>query len=116
MRKIIKLSEPFEMHGRKVTEIALNEPKGWDAANLGEPRVFVYNSNATLGGYFVEMPEVIGKYLERCVDHELGADVLRMLSLADALELKQALFGFFIEAEETIARKRSGNSASAPTH
>lgn len=114
MRKVIKLSEPFEMHGRKVSEIALKEPSGWDAATIGEPRVFVYNTNSSLGGYFVEMPEVIGKYLERCVDHEMGADVLRLLSLTDALETKAALFDFFIEAEQTIARKRSGNSASAP--
>ena len=66
------------------------------------------------GGYFVEQPGEIGRYLEACIDHELGGDVVRMLSLSDAMEVKQALFGFFEGAEALRLERKLKRSASAP--
>ena len=102
-RKTIALAEPFEFHGQTVKSVVLVEPTGWQAATIGEPRVLVHN--AATGGYFVEMPDIIARYLERCIEHDLGAEVVRLLSLTDVLQIKSALFDFFIEAEAKRDRK-----------
>jgi hypothetical protein len=110
--KRIKLTKPFELHGRSVEEITLREPTGWEAATLGEPRLIVANQN--LGGYYVERDDVIAKYLEKCVDCPLGPNgILKVLSLTDLIKVKQALFSFFEEAEARIAVERLANFASA---
>jgi hypothetical protein len=85
---------------------------GWAVATLGEPRVLVHN--AAIGGYFVELPDVISKYLERCVEHEMGADVVKLLGMTDALKVKAALFDFFAEAEAKIASEKLLSFVSAP--
>lgn len=110
-RTKIPLSEPFDWHGRRIAEVELKEPTGWQVATIGEPRILVHNS--ATGGYFVEQPDVIAKYLERCVEHETGADIVKLVSLRDVLKIKAALFDFFTEAEAEIARERLASFASA---
>jgi hypothetical protein len=110
--KRIKLNQPFEWHGRKIDEVELKEPTGWQVATLGEPRILVYS--ATSGGYYVEQPEVISKYLERCVAHESGNDIVKFISMTDVLRIKAALFDFFTEAEAQIAKEKLASFASAP--
>lgn len=109
--KRIKLSEPVELFGRKLSEVILKEPTGWMAATLGEPRVMVF-SGAT-GGYYVEREDVVAKYLEKCIDAEGGADLLKLVSLIDLLKIKGALFDFFTEAEAAIASEKLQSFASA---
>jgi hypothetical protein len=108
----IRLSNPFEWHGRPVEEIEIREPTGWEAATIGEPRILVHN--AAIGGYFVEMPEVISKYLAKIVSHETGADVFKLLGLEDMLKVKAALFDFFAQAEAKIAAAKLASFVSAP--
>jgi hypothetical protein len=110
-RRKIRLTAPFDWHGRKIEEIELREPTGWEAATLGEPRILV--QNAALGGYFVEREDVVARYLDKCVEHESGADVVRMLGLTDVLRIKAALFDFFSQAEAKIAEERLASFALA---
>jgi hypothetical protein len=48
----IDLDDPIELHGKKITTIELKEPNGALHSKLGEPRIFVRNSDTT--GSFVE--------------------------------------------------------------
>src|SRR5579863_5021330 len=91
--EVVTLAEPFELFGKRVTEITLKEPTGYQYSTIGEPRIAVMT--ATGGGYYIEQPEAITKYLEACVEHETKSDVVKHLSLEDAQEVKQRLLGFF---------------------
>ena len=95
--KTIQLSQPVEMHGKRVTEIVLNEPTGGQYLDFGEPRTVV---NASGGLFYTENDAVISAYLDACVKHEAGVHVLRLLSLTDAMNVKKALLGFFTDAAQ----------------
>lgn len=110
-KKRIPLSSPIDWFGTEIKELSLKEPSGWTVATLGEPRVLVHAGAG--GGYMVEREDVIAKYIEKCLDHDSGADILRQLSLIDTLKLKAALFDFFTEAEAQIASEKLANFASA---
>lgn len=105
----IQLHEPFEMFGRRVEEVTLREPTGWEAATLGEPRTLVHSA---AGAYFVEQSEILARYLEKCVEHQSGADIFKLVGLVDALRIKQALFDFFTDAEAKIAQEKLKSFAS----
>lgn len=107
----IKLDQPFEWHGRQVEEVEVREPTGWEAATIGEPRVLVHN--ASMGGYFVEMPDIIAKYLSKIVSHETGADIIKLVGLVDMMAIKGALFDFFAAAEAKIVAAKLANFVSA---
>ena len=107
----IKLEEPFDWHGKDIKEIELVEPTGWQVATFGEPRILVHN--ASVGGYFVERDDVIAKYLEKCVKHDSGGDIVKLIGMTDVLRIKAALFDFFSVAEAKIAAERLASFASA---
>ncbi|VTZ27907.1 conserved hypothetical protein [Methylocella tundrae] len=93
--KTIVLAEPVEMHGRRIAEIVLREPTGANYLDFGDPFTAV-NSNG--GFFFAEDKAVVANYLDACVQHESGAHVLRLLSLADARKVKKELLSFFTDA------------------
>jgi len=97
------LQKGFEAHGRLTTEIELKEPPGGLYIKLGDPRILVLNASGS--GYWVEQPETISAYFDRLIVHEIGAAaVLNLISLEDAMALKEALFGFFSNAaKRTVA-------------
>lgn len=96
--KSIKLEKPIVLHGKTTSELELREPPGGLYIKLGDPRLLVFNPSGS--GYWIEQLDVIKAYLDALVVHELGADVVTLLSLADAMTLKEALFDFFTSAAE----------------
>lgn len=92
----IKLIDPLEWHQDMLTSVDLREPTGRQYVELGEPRVLVRLADG--GGYWIEQPSAITAYLERCIVHEGGVDLLNRMSLADAMNIKGELLGFFITA------------------
>jgi hypothetical protein len=92
----IELVDAIQWHGQPLAAIELKEPTGAQYADLGEPRLIVRLADG--GGYWIEQPTVIRAYLERCIAHEGGADLLSLMSLADAMRVKEQLIGFFTSA------------------
>ena len=97
--KIIKLLTPVEGFDKPITEISLREPKGALFARLGKPRIPVVMTGGG-SGYWVDREDVISAYLDALIEpKDVAAVVLQQLSLADMLRVREALFGFFQEAE-----------------
>jgi hypothetical protein len=99
--KTIKISRPVEMHGKIINELVLKEPTGGNYLDLGEPHVIARSPDGSV--YAVENEAVIKAYLDRCVEHEHGSVVLRLLGLADSKRVKAALLDFFTEANQAIS-------------
>jgi hypothetical protein len=109
----VELANPIEWFSKKVTVLKIKEPTGHLYVTIGEPRILVHTNSG--GGYFVEQPAAITQYLERCIDHEAGADVLKLLSLEDAAEVKEVLLSFFeAVAQSRLARRLTRSSSGSP--
>ena len=104
MPKSIRLEKPITLHNKTTSEIEIREPSGGLYVKLGDPRLLVFNPSGS--GYWIEQPEIIKTYLEELIDHPLGGDVVRLLSLADVMALKDSLFGFFTSAAERQAKSK----------
>jgi hypothetical protein len=108
----VKLSKPIELFGRTVGTVELREPLGGSYLSLGEPRTLVFNASGS--GYWVENVEVIRAYIDRLIEHESGGEsVFGLLSLEDAMAVKDAMLGFFAGAAERLAARKSTASSSA---
>lgn len=80
-----------------IATIVLREPKYADFIALGEPTVWTPGPNGIATR--VDVPEVIGEYVERCLVEPKDHLLLRQLDLVDAMAVRDAVVGFFIEAE-----------------
>ncbi len=108
----VKLTTPIEMFGKHVSEVELNEPNGGLYISLGDPRTPVFGASGSM--YFIENAEVIGKYLDALLVHDIGGGALLMLlSLDDALAVKQKLLSFFDRAVQRHSASGSAASSSA---
>lgn len=109
--KTIDLFEPFEHHGQTVSSIALRPVTGGMYADLGEPRILVRTG---AGGYWVEQPDIIRRYLDRCIvdKDSTGSELLKLMSLSDVIAVKDELLGFFVAAEAAIMSRRQTSSSS----
>ena len=108
----VKLSKPIEIvAGKRLVEVELREPHGGLYVKLGEPRVLVFNNSGS--GYWVPQQDVIKAYFEELIVHELGGDLLRLMSLDDTMATQEALFSFFSDAAARVAARKSTPSSSA---
>jgi hypothetical protein len=95
----VKLTDPIPFAGGTISQVELKEPKGMQLLEIGEPRTPVMSSGGTL--YWVENPEIIGRYLEVCVAAPgeagkaiFGQALFSLLSFQDAREVKQTFVSF----------------------
>ena len=109
MSRTIKLTKPISIHGQTLLTLTLKEPRGLDYIELGEPRLAVRMADG--GYYLVEQPAVVKAYLDRCIDHDAGDFLIALMSLADAQNLKAALFDFFDPAAGTHGASPSPTSS-----
>ena len=109
--KTLDLFVPVEHHSTTIARIELRQPSGGLYAELGEPRLAVRTGT---GFYFVEQPDVIRRYLDKCIVHQDGAELLKLMSLPDVIALKDELFGFFTAAEAIVIARKQTTSSSAP--
>jgi hypothetical protein len=106
----IALANPIELFGKPISHVTVNEPTGYMYSTIGEPRILV--ATGTGGVYFVEQPQEIARYMEKCIDGDLGGHILKLLSLEDVKEVKQALLSFFERADERIVARKLTSSSS----
>jgi hypothetical protein len=107
MAKIVtvKLFDPIKWFEKDVVEVQLMEPSGAQFAELGEPQVWVYSADGST--YAVEQTSVLRRYVEKSLKHEGGADLLKLMSLVDVMQVKKELLGFFTEASRRISTPKS---------
>jgi hypothetical protein len=106
----VTLSKPITLFGKTAGSIELREPNGGQFVKLGEPRTLVFNASGS--GYWVENAETIRAYLDLLIVHEVGGDaVMALLTLEDAVVVKETLFGFFTDAATKAAARRSISSS-----
>lgn len=84
----------------QIKEIVLREPKYRDIMLLGEPAAFARSEGGMI--YQAEKDEVVRNYIERLMISPKDVLLLEQVSLADALQLKEAIFGFFQDARKAI--------------
>ncbi|MDA9465342.1 hypothetical protein [Bradyrhizobium sp. CCBAU 53415] len=84
----------------QIKEIVLREPKYRDVMLLGEPASLARSEGGML--YQAEKDDVVQAYIERLMVVPQDRALLEQVSLADALQLKEAVFGFFQAARKAI--------------
>jgi hypothetical protein len=84
----------------QIREIVLREPKYKDFMILGEPSAYARSESGMV--YQAEKDEVVQSYIERLMVSPQDRNLLEQVSLADALQLKEAVFGFFQAARKAI--------------
>jgi hypothetical protein len=116
MGKKIDLVEPVpDWFGKRLLALSLAPPRGRHLI-YGNPRTWITNDDGAV--YAVENIDIIKRYLDALICDENGAaldggsSILQELSLADSIQLKDALFDFFTEAERAILAKKSTLSSS----
>lgn len=108
----IRLTTPVEFIGKPISEVELKEPNGGLYVRLGDPRTVIFGASGAT--YFIENAEVIAKYLDTLLVHAAGGEALLvLLSLDDALAVKQRFLSFFDRAVQRFAAAGSTTSASA---
>jgi hypothetical protein len=107
----VKLSKPVQIFGKTVGSVELKEPNGGQFVRLGEPRILVFNASGS--GYWIENAETIRAYLDLLIVSETGGEaVMALLTLEDAVVVKETLFGFFTDAANKAAARRLTASSS----
>jgi hypothetical protein len=92
--KMIELSEPLGV----IRTITLREPKYNDLIELDLPGAWVELPGGA--GFFQVTPSVLAQWISRLSD--IDTDFLGSLCLRDALALRSAVLGFFIEASAPV--------------
>jgi hypothetical protein len=115
--KSIPLVEPVEWFGRQISVLWLKPPRAGHAHRFGEPRFLVIMGDGAR--YFVERDEIVSRYLDELLSCDGIAPVdggavalLETLSLADGLQIKEALFDFFTDARAAISKLNQTRSVS----
>lgn len=103
----IKLIEPISGHGEQITEVVLREPRSNDFFSLGVPYVWAQNADGST--FPVEYSEIIKAYLEKCCASP-DPLLLSQLCLTDAMAVKDAMLGFFTQAQATLSKPATSSS------
>ena len=111
----IRLTTPASVPGSKtIAEVELREPNGAQYVRMGDPRTPVFGASGSM--YFIENAEVIGNYLDDLIVHDVGGKaLLSLLSLDDAVTVKQKFLSFFDQAVQRHAAGSSIASSSSST-
>jgi hypothetical protein len=92
----VTLTNPIEGHEGQIKTITLREPKYGDVMALGEPSAFARSDGGMI--FQAEKEGVVQAYIERLMIAPNDPALLLQVSLADALKLKDAVYGFFRES------------------
>lgn len=105
MAKIVTivLSEPIVGHRGVITEIVLKPPNLAQYMAIGEPVSVVPGPQGE--GVVVDNDAAIAAYAEACMVEPKDKLLLDQVQLADAMEVKEAIIGFFLAAR----RARTSN-------
>jgi hypothetical protein len=109
--KAIALVDPVEdFFGQRIETVYLRPPTAALGVQLGEPRLACVSKDAS---YWVEQSDVIAAYIDRLLSLDGvkpvdggGGAILPRMGLADLIQIKDALFGFFTDARAILSAKR----------
>lgn len=93
----ITLNSPIEGGEGQIKQVVLREPKYNDLMVLGEPAAFARSEGGIV--FTSEKTDIVQAYIERLLIEPQDAALLAQLGLSDALQLKEAVFGFFAAAK-----------------
>ena len=97
--RTITLREPIEAPGsgkeasKQITEWVLREPKYPDLMLLGEPQAYGRSEEGIM--FTSEKDDVLDAYVRRLTVTPQDRALLDQLCLADTIQLREAVFGFF---------------------
>jgi len=106
----IKLLSPIEDQSGAVKEVVLREPKWGDVSALGEPTSYARSESGLV--YTADNDDVVTGYVTRLLVEPRDPALLNQLSLADSMQLRDAIFGFFRGARRAISAASSASSSS----
>jgi hypothetical protein len=101
MAKTITLKHPIEGHEGQVKQLVFREPKYADVMALGEPSAYARSEGGMI--YQSEKDGVVQSYIERLLVEPKDPLLLGQLTLADTLQVKEAIHSFFMAAREAIS-------------
>jgi hypothetical protein len=97
--KTIRLKRPFLSHGQQVTELTIREPTAGECLRIGDLGDFHARNEV-----YIENQAAITAYAEVTIMHELGGRaVLSLLGVADAIQIREAIYGFFRDARQAAS-------------
>lgn len=103
----ITLREPIVGHRGTITEIVLRAPNLTQYAAIGEPVTAVPGESGKL--VYIENDQAIAGYMEACMVEPKDKLLLDQVQLADAMNIRDAVVDFFVEA------RRESRSPTSPT-
>jgi hypothetical protein len=112
-RVTITLKEPIPWHRKPITEIVLRPPNLVEYGRFGDPYSFVRPAGADAQAVYVENDQAVAGYMECCVVEPADKLALQHVRLADAMEIKAAILGFFVEARLANAPPDSPTPSSS---
>ena len=110
----VPLKKPFTGHNGMVTKIVLREPTGDEYFSLGDPQSWV---KAGGGMALVDDQKIIRDYVLRCMVEPDPILAFGQMGVLDARAVKEAMLGFFTDAESSAPSQEteSSRSETSPT-
>src|SRR5689334_10430001 len=108
--KTVTLVDPIRGHEGEIKSLRFREPKFPDLIELGEPVTFARSEAGLV--FSSERDDVLQAYSERLLVEPKDPAMLQQLGLADALQVKETIHGFFGEARERISNSSQTRSSS----
>lgn len=107
----ITLKEPLIGPAGPVGKVVLREPRARDFFDLGEPIAYAHTTDGAMV-YTADKEGVVWEYVLRCVVEPDNPLLLDQLCLADGLELRRAILGFFETARLSSLPSPADGSSS----
>lgn len=108
---VVPLSEPIVTHAGTVSAVELRRPSLLEYARIGEP--YSIERGPDGNGVYVEHDSAIASYVEACVTSPDLLVLNAQASLRDAIAIKEAIVGFFIEARQARPKQPSPTPSSS---
>lgn len=106
----IELIEPRDWFGAPLTALYLRHPTAGHLSRFGEPQFWVTQKDS---GYLLHKDDVIAQYIDALLstDGETPVDggaraLMETLSLADGMQIREALMDFFGAARAAVKARR----------
>lgn len=101
---VIKLINPIEGPETQIKQIVLREPRWPDVMRLGEPSAYAQSDGGMV--YTAEKDDIVQAYVQRLLVEPKDPALLEQVSLADTLQIREAVFSFFHNARKVISGAR----------
>lgn len=109
----IQLEEPrLDIDETRIEAVVIREPKAHEFFTHGMPWTTVQRPDGSV--IVIENTETIRTYLTLLVEQPKSPNVINSLGLRDATAVKDAIIGFFVDAQKASSQRSATSSSSAP--